>query len=146
MLDRLGGLEEDSLCLGGTSHAASSALSSFLTKAALLKNKQSSWILTTCAKLEILIAECMNAHSQLSEKLEALKRAFHFISGQPPKGSPKFATSNHYYQEDAPTALLKLAPLLIPFLLTRVKDPNESVRVAILRCLEFFLETLGASL
>ncbi len=95
LLERISTIEDDSMC--STAHAASSALSTFLTKAALLKNPRSSFILMTAAKLEILIAECMNSHSQLNEKLEALKRAYLFVVGSPPRESSFFATSNHYY-------------------------------------------------
>lgn len=97
------------------------------------------------SKIEILIADCMNQHFQLFEKMQALKRATDLYLGV--KLEPIcLAAPTKYSREDIYTSLIKMHPHLTQLLLSNMKDSSEAQRSATLKCLDFVLENMGCSL
>ena len=102
---------------------------------------------TTCkftlraAKIEMLIADAINHHSIINDKVEALKKCVEYYSGQSNvlgmKISPNF---------DTYTALLRLFPVLCKFISKCLNDKLEPLRIAAIRILEFLIEQLGCSI
>ena len=110
-----------------------------------IQKNPSQKLLIKAAKLEILIADCMNQHFQLFEKLHSLKRACGLSLGT--KVEPvSLAAPTKYCEEDICTALNRLHPHLTRLLLSMMNDPNESQRAATIKCLDFLLEQMGCSL
>lgn len=116
------------------------------------------------AKLEILIADCCSQHSQLQEKLDALKKSTalyriktleefkaqvplnSYISLNKSHSDSKMLISQFIQEEDIYTELLKLHPDLLDWILLNLNEKVEPIRVAFLKTLEFLLDTLGCSL
>eukprot|EP01022_Parablepharisma_sp_SALTPOND_P015859 TRINITY_DN2272_c0_g1_i1.p2 TRINITY_DN2272_c0_g1~~TRINITY_DN2272_c0_g1_i1.p2 ORF type:complete len:1699 (-),score=191.91 TRINITY_DN2272_c0_g1_i1:6805-11901(-) len=97
------------------------------------------------ARIEILIAESMNPHFQLHEKLKAFKRATDLALG-----GKVLATSisppAKYSSEDIYTFLTRIHPHLVKLLLSLLTDKHEGVRMAAIKSLDFVIENMGCSL
>jgi hypothetical protein len=114
-------------------------------------NSNSYKLMQKAAKLDILIADCMQSPIHLGEKIEAFRRATELYLGMRVPGIP-FKTQNTLpnnpgiSSEDAYTALSKLSPYLIKMLLRTIGDKVDSVKIASLKSIEFLLEIMGCSL
>jgi len=109
------------------------------------QKNQKSWFIKA-ASLELLIADCMNQHFQLYEKLNALRRACDLYQGIKIKGIGMSAPQK-FSQEDVFTTLYKLHPNLLKLLLTNLQqDSSEIQKITTIKIIDFVLENMGCSL
>ena len=139
---------------GGSSSLIRSSYSRFPTKGTISgsgantatnSSAQAIRLMNKASKLEVLIADGMNQHFQLSEKLNSLKRATDLFLGMRVSPSVMSAPSK-FYGEDIYTSLIKLHPHLTRLLLILLTDQSECLKAATLRTLDFVLENMGCSL
>ena len=113
-------------------------------------------------KIEMIIGESMNQHSQITEKMYAFQRAVLFfklarrIEKHKDKQSPisnaeleqvlNSCNKTRLKQEEAYKYLLKLQPHLVDVLLINIDSDIQAVRMASLKTLEFIFDTLGCNL
>jgi len=98
-----------------------------------------------CAKIEILIADAMNPHFQLHEKLKSLKRAIDFAMNIK-VSKTNISPPSKFSHEDIYTFLTRIHPNLVKLLVNLLTDRNEAVKMAAIRTLDFTVENMGCSL
>ena len=97
------------------------------------------------AKLEILIAGCMNQYFQLHEKITAFERAISLYLGKKLPSSYVFSPIK-YSNEDAFSYLMHSCKDLIKLLLCLLSDRCEYIQIAAIKSLDFLIENMGCSL
>ncbi len=102
-------------------------------------------LLNMAAVLELMVADCMNPHFQLYEKLNAFKRACELYQGMRIEPAGLVAPTK-FSPEDVYTTLVRMHPCLTRLVLSNMAEPAEAQRAAMLKCLDFILENMGCSL
>ncbi|CDW83869.1 UNKNOWN [Stylonychia lemnae] len=114
----------------------------------LLNENLTQQALDRCIQFEILIADSMNQHSQLAEKINAFQRAVDLSLKQRPKQNNNIQTQQMHQirEEESYKLLMMMHPYLTKILLQNLDSKIEAIKVAVLRNLEFLIDQLGCSL
>jgi len=101
--------------------------------------------LLKAAKIELIIADSLSPYSQLEEKIYSYRKVTELFMGNKSDISNSNANTLKC-KEDAYTALIKLQPNLLKFLVHTLSDNQEPIKLACLRSLDYLLEILGGSI